>query len=128
MARLFLEGGSGDHMSPTPIRPMRLPDRHPSPVKPSTGRPGPLWIAKVFSAWTILMGGECIADSGIHRAALLTDAASGLPPAIILTVLSVALRCEEWREDEGRAERRRREAEALNCMVYGDEEPPDVPW
>lgn len=73
------------------------------------------------------MGGACIAYSGIRHATLLTGAASGLPPAVILTVLTVNLKHEEWRESpEGRAERRRCEAEELSRMVYGDEEPPDV--
>lgn len=99
-----------------------------SQVKPSAERPSPRWSAKVFTAWTVLMAGASVTDSGMHRATLLTGAVSGLAPALILTILSIALKREEWRETpDGRTGQYSLDAEALTQMVYGDEQPPDIP-
>ncbi|KAB2376963.1 hypothetical protein [Actinomadura montaniterrae] len=90
--------------------------------------PSPRWIATAFTGWTLTIGTACAAGSLWRGESLLTSVLGGLGIAAMFTALSVAVEHQERRTGpEARAERRRREAEELRRMVYGDEQPPDVP-
>ncbi|MER6816448.1 hypothetical protein ABT299_44905 [Spirillospora sp. NPDC000708] len=90
--------------------------------------PSPRWIAAAFAGWTLTMGVACAAGALWRGESLVSSVLGGLGIAAAFTVLSVAVEHQEWSTGpEARAERRRREAEELRRMVYGDEQPPDVP-
>jgi hypothetical protein len=84
-------------------------------------RPTPRWIAKVVIAWAVMMVGACAAGQAWRGESLVIGAVLSLVLAAMIAVLSVVV------EQDEPTSRRRREAETLRRMVYGDEQPPDMP-
>lgn len=84
-------------------------------------RPAPRWIAKVVIAWAVMMAGACVAGQAWRGESLVIGAVFSLMLAAMVTALSVVVERDE------QAGRRRREADALRRMVYGDEKPPEMP-
>ncbi|MGI5330314.1 hypothetical protein [Actinomadura nitritigenes] len=84
-------------------------------------RPTPRWIAKLVIAWAVMMAGACVAGQAWRGESLVIGAVFSLMLAAMITALSVVVERDE------QAGRRRREADALRRMVYGDEKPPEMP-
>ncbi|WP_433136009.1 hypothetical protein ACQPZ8_27765 [Actinomadura nitritigenes] len=72
-------------------------------------------------AWAVMMAGACVAGQAWRGESLVTGAVFSLMLAAMVTALSVVVERDE------QAGRRRREADALRRMVYGDEKPPEMP-